>query len=175
MRNNNQQRYIDQTLLPDEKIAYWTRPHWIIFSTPVLYLIACLLLLYLGPHYLRIGFSIFGMEAYRLLALLGLIAAIYTGVTSYIAYTTSEYGVTNKRVVIKVGWIRRDTLEVFLDKIEAVSVYQSIPGRLLGYGTIVVIGTGGSQDPYRYVPNPLQFRKVVQRQIDLHEQEQHQR
>ena len=63
---------------------------------------------------------------------------------------TSEYAITNKRVIIKIGLISRKTLEMNLSKIESVNVDQSIFGRLLGYGAITIIGTGGTRDIFRF-------------------------
>ena len=58
---------------------------------------------------------------------------------------TSEFAITNKRVIVKQGLISRQTLELNLQRVESVSVDQSILGRILGYGTITIIGTGGNR------------------------------
>ena len=79
-----------------------------------------------------------------------------------IAQATSEFAITNKRVIIKVGLISRRTLEMNLTKIESVNVNQSILGRMLGYGTIVVIGTGGTHEPFPGICDPMAFRKKFQ-------------
>ena len=69
---------------------------------------------------------------------------------------------------MKTGLIQRYSLELFLDKIEAIYVDQTILGRLLNYGVIIVVGTGGSKDLFTNVPNPLEFRRMVQQQIDTY-------
>lgn len=74
---------------------------------------------------------------------------------------TSEFAVTNKRVIIKVGLISRRTVEINLAKIESIGVDQSIIGRIFGYGTITVIGTGGTKEPFSGIADPLGFRKAV--------------
>lgn len=79
-----------------------------------------------------------------------------------IEMSTSEFAITNKRVIIKVGLISRRTLEMNLNKIESVNVNQGILGRLLGYGTIVVIGTGGTRERFANIADPLTFRKKFQ-------------
>ena len=79
-----------------------------------------------------------------------------------IDYLTSEFAVTNKRIIIKVGFISRRTLELNLSKVESVTVNQSILGRILGYGTIIVIGTGGTKEPFGDIAAPLEFRKQFQ-------------
>ena len=84
------------------------------------------------------------------------------GILPLIDRATSEFAVTNKRVIIKVGLISRRTLEMNLSKIESVNVNQTIIGRLIGFGTIVVIGTGGTKEPFERISNPMQFRRSFQ-------------
>ena len=79
-----------------------------------------------------------------------------------IARATSEFAITNKRIIIKVGLISRHTLEMNLSKVESVIVDQSIWGRILGYGSITVIGTGGTNEPFTHIANPMEFRKQFQ-------------
>lgn len=75
---------------------------------------------------------------------------------------TSEFAITNKRVIIKVGLLRRRTLEMNLSKIESINVNQTIIGRILGYGDIVVVGTGGTKEPFACIGSPIKFRKAYQ-------------
>lgn len=86
------------------------------------------------------------------------------GLLPFIDYATSEFAVTNKRVIMKMGWISRRVLELNLHKIESVNVDQSLLGRLLGYGTITVIGTGGTRETFERIAHPLAFRKAFQEQ-----------
>ena len=94
-----------------------------------------------------------------------LLAFLVFAITSLIARATSEFAVTNKRVLIKTGWLRRHSLETLLSKVEGIRVEQSIFGRMWDYGTIVVSGTGGLNEPFRGIASPMQFRRVVQEQI----------
>lgn len=86
------------------------------------------------------------------------------GLLPLVEYVTSEFAVTNKRVIMKIGWISRQVLELNLHKIESVNVDQSLLGRLLGYGTITVIGTGGTRETFDRIAHPLAFRKAFQEQ-----------
>jgi len=79
---------------------------------------------------------------------------------------TDEFAVTNRRVIVKTGLISRKTLEMNLSKIESVNVDQSIFGRLLGYGTITIIGTGGTRESFPNISKPLLFRKKFQELSD---------
>ena len=97
------------------------------------------------------------------LALLALAAALAVG--PWIRYSTTEFAVTNKRIMAKVGFIRRNTLDLLLTKVESIQVDQTILGRFLDFGSVVVVGTGGSQDPLHMIASPLELRKHAQEQI----------
>ncbi|MCX5814164.1 MAG: PH domain-containing protein [Proteobacteria bacterium] len=75
---------------------------------------------------------------------------------------TSEFVITNKRVIVKVGLIRRKTLEMNLQKIESVNVEQGIMARILGYGTVTIVGTGGTRESFTDIRKPLMFRRKFQ-------------
>ena len=144
--------YISDNLLSDEKIGYIGKLHWIIFLWPCIFIVIALLLFSGGKESAQggIGFLIIG---------------ILLGVFRYITYSTSEFGITNKRVIIKVGFIRRRTLEMLLPKIETVGINQGILARMLNYGTIVVVGSGGTREPFKKISEPLQFRQKVLNEI----------
>lgn len=74
----------------------------------------------------------------------------------------SEYVITNRRIIIKTGFIARNTFEMNLSKIESVNVEQSIMGRILNYGSITIIGSGGTRETFHNIAHPLEFRKSFQ-------------
>ena len=75
---------------------------------------------------------------------------------------SSEFVITNRRIIIKTGLIARNTFEMNLSKIESVNVDQSFMGRILGYGSMTIIGTGGTREAFRNIRKPLEFRKAFQ-------------
>ncbi len=74
---------------------------------------------------------------------------------------TIEYAVTNKRVVMKSGFIRRKTFEIRIDKIESARVFQSILGRILRYGVLEIRGSGGSVGDWK-IQYPMEFKKLIE-------------
>jgi uncharacterized membrane protein YdbT with pleckstrin-like domain len=74
----------------------------------------------------------------------------------------SEYVITNRRIIIKRGFIARDIFEMNLSKIESVNVDQSVMGRILNYGSVTIIGTGGTRETFQNISKPLEFRKAFQ-------------
>jgi uncharacterized membrane protein YdbT with pleckstrin-like domain len=74
--------------------------------------------------------------------------------------------VTNKRVIAKVGVITRRTVDMLLSRVESVGVEETVMGRMLGYGTVTLRGTGGTPESFNKIAHPLEFRTQVQQQID---------
>jgi uncharacterized membrane protein YdbT with pleckstrin-like domain len=103
------------------------------------------------------------MEGVGVALLICGVAAILLGM---VRRNATEMAVTNRRVVIKTGLASRKTIEMLLNKVESIEVSETAFGRMLGYGTIVVIGTGGTPEPFHKVAHPLEFRSQVQQQIE---------
>jgi uncharacterized membrane protein YdbT with pleckstrin-like domain len=139
--------YVEKSLIADETVVFRTRLHWIIFGWPILFLIVTGVVFYFG--YQHTGEVLLAISVILLLA-------------RYVVYMSSEFAVTNKRVIMKVGVMQRRTLEMMLTKVEAIAVTQGILGQLFGCGTIVVTGTGGTREPFSNIGSPLEFRRAVQ-------------
>jgi len=142
--------YVDQNLMTGEQVLYKAKLHWVIFISPALLLILGLILFAANG---TLGGIVTG------LGVIGLIIA-------YLNVSTSEFAVTNKRVIIKVGIIKRNSLDTVLKKVESITVNQPIIGRMFGYGSIVVSGSGGTPQPFHKIANPLEFRKQVNEQVE---------
>jgi uncharacterized membrane protein YdbT with pleckstrin-like domain len=95
------------------------------------------------------------------LAGVGLLLAIKPA----IRYASSEFAVTDKRVVAKLGFIERESLETLLSKIEAIGVDQGVVGRMLGFGAVTITGTGGTEESFPKIAEPLELRRQIQSQI----------
>jgi membrane protein YdbS with pleckstrin-like domain len=148
--------YLDEHLLADERIVYRARLHWTVFGSAIVVVLlgmalAGVLRVY-APEYWYAGAALSG---------LGLLLAIGPAVR----YASSEFAVTDKRVVAKLGFIERESLETLLSKVEAIGVDQPILGRMLGYGTITITGTGGTEESFRRISNPLELRRQIQTQV----------
>lgn len=162
-------RYIESNLLPHETLIYAVRPHWIIFTSGGWAILFAFIIWIFAPDGLAVPlFSKWDLR--DLSGAVFFIVGMYWTIRAYIYYKTSEYGVTNKRVLIKVGWIERQSLELLLDKVEGVLVDQTITGRIFNFGAINIIGTGGTNDRFPFIPDPLLFRKMVQQQVESYEE-----
>jgi Bacterial PH domain len=164
-----QMSYVESNLVPGENVIYQTRLHWIVMLGHVF--VGCLLLGLPGVFLLYYAYSQHGMDANTLRLTEGGAAALLVCgaiaiLMGMVRRNATEMAVTNRRVVIKTGLLSRKTIEMLLNKVESIEVSEPTLGRLLGYGTIVVIGTGGTSDPFRQVGHPLEFRSHVQQQIE---------
>lgn len=147
--------YVDKNLLPGETVEYRARLHRVIFLQPAVFAAV-------GIGFVGFGLLNPGLAPFWMLGLVFLLYAAAVGAGRAIEYGSSEFAITNKRVLIKVGFVHRHTLEMLLAKVETVRVDQGVLARLLGYGTIVVTGTGGTNEPFRSIADPLEFRRQVQ-------------
>lgn len=77
---------------------------------------------------------------------------------AFIIYISTELAFTNKRVIAKVGFIKRDTVEMNISKVETIQVHQGIMGRILNYGTVIISGAGNPQAPIKGIADPIKFR-----------------
>ncbi len=75
---------------------------------------------------------------------------------------TTEIVVTTYRFVYKTGLISRSTQEVSLNKIEEITLEQSIWGRLLSYGKLVLRGTGVGVITLPDLDDPIELRRIIE-------------
>jgi uncharacterized membrane protein YdbT with pleckstrin-like domain len=151
-------RYVRRVLQPGETVVYDTKLHWVIYTRAILLLVGCLILAGAAVstsdnRNLSLALEI----AAAIVALLALSAAF----RAFVRRATTELAVTDHRVIYKTGLLARHTIEMNRDKVESVDVDQTLLGRIFGYGTIIVRGTGGSLEPIRTIGDPLTFRSNI--------------
>jgi uncharacterized membrane protein YdbT with pleckstrin-like domain len=153
-------KYVTRVLQPDETVIHTSRLHWLIFLPALLWLAVAVVLAIaalLGGDSLDGNLTIGLGIAAAIAALL----ALGSGIAALIRRATTELAVTDRRVIYKSGILSRHTLEMNRGKVESVDVDQSLLGRIFGFGTIVVRGTGGSLEPIRTIEDPLSFRSHI--------------
>ncbi|MBV8447297.1 MAG: PH domain-containing protein [Hyphomicrobiales bacterium] len=152
--------YVEGSLGEGEVVTYVTHKHWVIFVAPIFQLVVALVLI-------GIGFKIGDLWIWLgwLMRILGYVILAIGAVHllgAWISRITTELAVTNRKVVGKWGLISRRTIEQRLDKVDSIEVEQSILGRILGYGTVEVRGSGVSMTPLRLIGDPITFRRRVE-------------
>lgn len=139
--------YIKDSLLSRESIQHSAKIHWWTYMAPALFVL--------------IGWLLYGSGTFlNVLSYIFLGVGIIGIINRHIERMTSEFAVTNKRVILKTGWIKRSVVELQLSKTEAIGFAETFWGRLLKFGTIIVT-TGGAKNTYPYVADALKFRKAI--------------
>ena len=160
--------YVQKHLIEGETIIYETRLHWIVLIGPVL-LGGLFGLTALGMFVLSQRTTADQNTAHQSLMILGaifLLVALIFVIRGITWRNATEMTVTNKRVFVKVGLAARRTIELLLSRVESIGVEESVAGRMLGYGTVTVHGTGGTPEVFNMIAHPLEFRTQVQQQIE---------
>jgi uncharacterized membrane protein YdbT with pleckstrin-like domain len=150
--------YVTKNLVRGESLIYETGVHWSVLFWPVLIALilvggAIVCILQKDPNFLYAGAGL-------------LVLALVIVVVAAIKRRATEIAVTNRRVVIKTGIANRRSLEIMLPKVESIGITEPFMGRVLGYGTVVIHGTGGTPEPFDKIAHPAEFRKHVQEQVD---------
>ena len=149
--------YVERNLLTNEKLLFLTRLHWRMYTWSVLFT-----LFVMGPFAVVLWMR--GEQAWSPLTVaIGLAWVLAV----HIRRQSSEFAVTNKRVVIKLGVFKTRSVELLPSKVEGVTVEQDVWGKLFGYGDIVVTGSGGSKESFAGIQSPFQFRRAMQEATDL--------
>jgi uncharacterized membrane protein YdbT with pleckstrin-like domain len=166
--------YVDRNLVPGETLLYQTRHHWIVLFVPVLIALllglpgAMLLVRAMidrdGPG-LALGSSTISPQGMAITGAVLLLVGLSTLGYGIVKRNATEMAVTNRRVLIKTGMSSRRTLDLMLGRVESIGVEESVFGRLVGYGTVIVRGTGGTPETFEKIAHPQEFRKNVQEQI----------
>lgn len=162
--------YIEKNLDSGETLLYKTRHHWVVLLGPIfiavlLLALAVALLVASSGNRGDSGNWTTGTEAATIVGALLLLAAMATFVYGIAKRNATEMAVTNRRVLIKTGLMSRRTLDLMLARVESIAVEETAFGRMLGYGSLVVRGTGGTPEPFEKIAHPQEFRRAVQEQI----------
>jgi uncharacterized membrane protein YdbT with pleckstrin-like domain len=149
--------YVRSVLQPGEHVRFATNIHWTIYLPGVLLLVLAAVVYWFGHQPVAVGAArIWDWIA----GVLCIIAAVWLFGAWFRRWTT-EIAVTDRRIIYKVGFIRRRTIEMHLDKVESVDVEQTILGRIFNYGDIIIRGVGVGIEPFQKVDSPIAFRNHV--------------
>jgi len=146
--------YVDTILEPGEQVKFRTTLSWTLFLPAIgfaLAAVAALILTAMTP-----AFALAGLVLVAIFAAAAVIAALH----AWFRRWTTEIAVTDRRVVLKRGFIRRHTVEMNMQKVESVDVDQTQWGRLLDYGSVTIRGVGSTFERLDMVDAPLRLRST---------------
>jgi uncharacterized membrane protein YdbT with pleckstrin-like domain len=147
--------YVDSILEPGETVRYRTTVSWTIYAPAILLAAGAAIAAILAATYSDV--TTFGLFVAVVLAL----AALATFVPAWLRRWSTEIAVTDRRIILKRGLIRRHTIEMNMQKVESVDVDQTLAGRLFNYGNVAIRGTGSSFETLRMIDAPLKLRTTV--------------
>ena len=147
--------YVDSVLQPGEEVRYRANLHWVIYLPGLLLWVLAAVLYFLFPNWPGLQF------ASQVTALICFAAGALLMLREWFRWWTTEIAITNKRIIYKSGFIRRFSAEMHMDKVESVDVNQTVLGRILDYGDVIVRGTGSGLEPFPNIDAPLAFRNHV--------------
>ena len=161
--------YVEKHLIPGETIQYQTKLHWMVMlGHIVIAILLAMLAIAIPVIWASLGTKAKGHPVPAAVYFIALVCLVVAGASFFagiLRRNATEMAVTSKRVIVKTGIAERRTVEILLSRIESVAVDEPALGRLLGYGTVIVRGTGGTPETFEKIYHPLEFREQVQRQI----------
>lgn len=155
--------YVRKTLARDEEIVYWAHYNWTFSLFPVLWFAlgaTPIVMFFMLQFSAQIPYE--DLRAGWWVAAIGFVIGIFILLNHLIVLWTTEFAVTTYRFVFKHGWIKRDTQEVSLNKIEEITLHQSFWGRIFGYGKLVIRGTGVGKIELPNIDNPVHVRRIIE-------------
>jgi uncharacterized membrane protein YdbT with pleckstrin-like domain len=147
--------YVRDNVMPGERVVFETQLHWIVYGPAVAIALVSIM----------VGTAM-GAEDGIIVAIMGIFIAMLSAGATWVRRRTSEFAVTDRRVLVKTGLIARKTLELQVDRIESLSIDQPILGRMLGYGTVRIRGMGAGEQPFPSVAQAMDLRKHVYEQAE---------
>jgi uncharacterized membrane protein YdbT with pleckstrin-like domain len=156
--------YIERSLGVGEQIVTRARFHWLYnlraWLAIIVPMIALAAIVLYADEMVREGLAIFAVAL--------LVAGVIVFFSMMIHKWTTEIGITSHRLVKKTGFISLKTAEVALPNIEGVRVNQGIWGRIFGYGTLRIEGTGDDSVDIPNIHDPVGFRRAIETAKGMH-------
>lgn len=154
--------YIKNSLQVDEKLEMSAEINKIAIVFPIITFIVCAFLLY-NP-YINV-FKVIGINesietVVKIILFLSLIRSISEIIKVLIYMLTSVLAFTNKRVISKRGLLNIKVLDSPIEKVNDVDVRQTMLGRILNYGSII-IKTSSSIYTFDYVKDAIKFKNLL--------------
>jgi uncharacterized membrane protein YdbT with pleckstrin-like domain len=146
--------YVQRVLQSGEQVRHISSIHWIRYWRGVGVALLAMVAYWLGESRFLSGIWRFAAHALAL-------AAVVLLIQQWFHWWVTEIAITNRRVIYKNGFVRRQTNEMNMDKVESVQIDQSILGRMLDYGDVTILGTGEGFETLHTVASPIGLRNSI--------------
>jgi hypothetical protein len=168
--------YVQQSLGPDEEVIHVGNFHWMYTVSAVFSIfwgiVGCIVMIVAAVYVTDTYFGPMASESFlgkirelhpgvRIGAFLVFIMGLARFAQMMVIKATTEIAITNNRLIYKRGLVARQVGEMSMDRIEGVNILQSILGRILGYGRVMIRGMGVGEVILPPLDNPVAFRKGI--------------
>jgi len=147
--------FIEKNLANNERIVYRAQLHWWIYGKSVLLLILGIVVFALGGK----------TEAVKILGGVLVLISLIGLINAYVRASSSEFAVTNRRIMIKTGVAKRRLIELQLNRSEGLMIDQGIIGRMFNYG-VIIIRTGTMEEIFSPIADPYEFKRQINNAIE---------
>ena len=162
-----------ELLSQDEKVALDLRPHWWYIAPAAAYLAIAAIV---GIFVLSMDDDTTGVGVLRFLVGIGVLITLGYFAITYAKWSTTNFVVTNERVISRSGVVAKKGIEIPLDRINTVFFHQSFFERLIGAGDLGIESAGeGGRENFSDVRKPSLVQQEIYRQKEVLEAAQHSR
>ncbi len=143
---------VEKMLVSGEEVILRAHFHWAIYWKAIAVVILSLVMFISMPILMPIAI---------LIASCGVVMLIVASLTQHYMLLV----VTNKRVLARYGLLQMDVVDIRLSKVESIDLERMLPGHLLGYASVVVLGTGQRMIRVPYIANAEKFRRYYNEMV----------
>lgn len=146
-----------------EEVILDLRPHWSKLVVPSLALIGAIVLTILA--------AAFSGGTLVIVALVPLAAAVIFLLIRYAKWTTTNFVVTNERLIHREGVVAKKGIEIPLDRVQTITFNQSVLERIIGAGDLMIESAGETgQNRFTDIRKPGTVQAIIYREMEAYEE-----
>lgn len=157
--------YVKRSMQDDEVVRYTAQLHWIVYHFGIIITVVGAAIGHFLPgiieSYISEDIAAFLADPIKYASIFMVCLGGFQLIGSFIRQISTELVITDQRVIAKHGFISTTSYELMMTKVEGATIDQTVLGRVLGYGTLMIKGTGGGISPIDHVAKPFFFHAAL--------------
>jgi uncharacterized membrane protein YdbT with pleckstrin-like domain len=147
--------YPDRLLSPGEQVVKAFRPHWWVLAMPIVFGVVAI------GSAIAAGLFLSSPESWIVVAGV-LVIWIALSIKKVLDWLTTQYVITNERVIYRAGVLSRRGKEIPLEVINDVAFSQRVIERMLHSGDLLIESAGEmGQSRYTNIPDPEGLQSLI--------------